>query len=208
MNRSSEEFEMRAEIDLWGRKLWPGARVVHELVVDNSRRLDMAFIGTDYLIGVEIKSSRDKLDRLNDQLDCFSRCIPLTILAVAPKWRPSVNMRRNVDVFEVEPGADVPVRGHSYYRPDRSITTPLLKLLWAQELRNICQRKMILYGKKTAPMHATIPALARALTGDEIVREACRELRARDAFPKDTAHPPSDAPIRKPLQFGLAGEER
>jgi hypothetical protein len=37
--------------------------------------------------------------------------------------------------------------------------------------------------------------LARALTGDEIVREVCRELRARDAFPKCDGHPPSDPPI-------------
>lgn len=39
--------------------------------------------------------------------------------------------------------------------------------------------------------------VARALTGDEIVREVCRELRARDAFPRRPDHPASDAPIHE-----------
>ena len=35
----------------------------------------------------------------------------------------------------------------------------------------------------------------KAVPRPEKVREVCRELRARDAFPKHAKHPPSDPPI-------------
>jgi hypothetical protein len=71
----------------------------------------------------------------------------------------------------------------------------MLSLLWAQELRNVAGRLCINLHKK-ATMVQNIAEIARKATGDEIVREVCRELRARDAFPKSPAHPPSDPPIR------------
>ena len=63
-NRSSEELEIRAAVETWGRAKWPGSRVVHELVT-GSCRIDMAFIQSDHIAGVEIKSSRDRLARLD-----------------------------------------------------------------------------------------------------------------------------------------------
>ena len=192
-NRSSEEFEMRRAIDAWGRHRWPSARVVHELVVNSERRIDMAFIGPDYLVGVEIKSSKDTLDRLDDQMKVFRRHLPLVILAVAPKWRVGLHIS-GVDVFEVDPTAEAPVKGHSYYRQDLSVTVPLLSLLWAQELRNAAFRLGINSSAK-ASMVQNIAAIAQNATGKEIIREVCAELRSRDAFPKNKAHPASDAPI-------------
>ena len=44
INRSAEEFEMRRTIEAWGREKWPRSRVVHELVIANKCRIDMAFI--------------------------------------------------------------------------------------------------------------------------------------------------------------------
>ena len=195
-NRSSEEFAMRKAITKWGRKRWLDARVVHELVVGNTKRIDMAFIGPDYLVGVEIKSSKDTLDRLEDQLKCFSACVPLTILAIAPKWKQNVGQWVNVETLVVDPSGEEPVRGCQHFRYDRVITVPLLYHLWARELRNVAARLRISTSQR-ATMRQNIADIARRATGDEIVREVCRELRARDAFPKADCHPPSDAPIRE-----------
>ena len=156
----------------------------------------MAFIGPDYLVGVEIKSSKDTLDRLDDQMQCFSTCVPLTILAVAPKWERSVGQWVNVENFVVDPSGDIPVRGHSHFRYDRAMTVPLLSHLWARELRDVANRLRISTPRR-ATMRQNIADIARHATGNEILREVCRELRARDAFPKADDHPPSDAPIRE-----------
>jgi hypothetical protein len=204
-NRSSEEFEMRKAIDAWGRQRWASARVVHELVVNSERRIDMAFIGPDYLVGVEIKSSKDTLDRLSDQMKVFRRHIPLVILAVAPKWRAGLCIG-GVDVFEVDPSAEFPVRGYSYYRQDLSVTVPLLGLLWAQELRNAAIRLGINSSAKATMIH-NIATIAQNATGKEIIREVCTELRARDAFPKSKGHPPSDPPIGKAYRHPSAAPQ-
>jgi len=70
----------------------------------------------------------------------------------------------------------------------------MLRLLWADEARAIAARMRVSYHPRS-PLYTLIPALARALTGDEIVKEVCRELRAREAFPIAPDHPPSDPPI-------------
>lgn len=57
---------MRRAIEAWGRERWPDARLVHELVVAQERRIDMAFIQPGNIVGIEIKSSRDTLDRLDE----------------------------------------------------------------------------------------------------------------------------------------------
>ena len=202
-NRSSEEFEMRRVIDAWGRARWPDARVVHELVVNSERRIDMAFIGSDYLVGVEIKSSRDVMDRLKDQMTVFRRHLPLVIVAVAPKWEKEMHHLSYSDNFVVDPAADVPVRGHSYYRQNLSVTVPLLSLLWAQELRNIVVRLAIPSSTKATMVH-NIAAIAQHATGAQIVHEVCTELRARDAFPKNKTHPPSDPPIGRAYRHPAA----
>lgn len=196
MKRSSEEFEMRRILTPWLRNLVPGARIVHELVVGGDRRIDMAAIGADTVVGVEIKSSRDTLDRLDGQMRRFKTVLPLTVLAVSPKWHDAA--RGYGHVITVDPtGVDRRLHGTEYLSIrsiDRTVTVPVLWLLWAPELRNITAR-LRLSGNPRATMRQSIELLARRATGDEILREACRELRARDAFPKSSGHPESDPPI-------------
>lgn len=189
MNRSDEELAMRRAIATWGRPRWPDARLVHELVVGASR-IDMAFVGPEYLVGIEIKSSRDTLDRLHDQHRVFSAMLPLTIYALAPIWRDQAEVWPQIFVE----GGAIYNDGIHWYKVDRSVTAQMLHLLWAAELRNVAARTLISHGSRS-PRQTMIGDLARALTGDEIVREVCRELRARDAFPRCDGHPPSDPPI-------------
>lgn len=197
-SRSSEEFAMRGAIAAWGRPIWPRTRIVHELVVAGERRIDMAFIGPDSIIGVEIKSSRDTLERLSEQMRVFKAHLPLVILAVAPKWTDKTGGPYDyaddkiiVDHHQVEPENRTI---SPWVRPRQTVTVQLLELLWASEARAIASRTRVSCDKRL-PLRTALPLLARALTGDEIVREVCRELRARDAFPRYAGHPASDPPI-------------
>lgn len=196
-NRSSEELAMRDHVETWGRGRWPDARVFHELVIGECR-LDMAFIRPKDLIGVEIKSSKDVLTRLEKQKQIFGQCLPEFWLAIAPKWRDSPDkpyFRNEIVVGEngVEPslyGGWQPFRNSGVY-------SAMLELLWADEARSIAARKGCLSGKYV-PRHTVIPELALHLTGAEILEEVCRELRGRSTKFK------ADAPIRDEASRRLA----
>lgn len=188
-NRSSEELAMRGHVETWGRARWPAARVFHELVISDCR-IDIAFILPRDLIGVEIKSSKDVLTRLEKQTRVFGQSLPEFWLAIAPKWKDSPDkpyFRNEIIVGEngVEPcryGGSNPLRNGVVY-------SAMLELLWADEARSIAARKGCLSDKRT-PRHTVIPELALRLTGAEILEEVCRELRGRGTRFK------ADAPIR------------
>lgn len=205
---SAAEIGMRKAVEAWGRQRWPGARVVHELVV-GQRRIDMAFIARDHLVGVEIKSERDVIDRLDGQLATFAKHIPEVWLAIDRKWTDQDHGNWTVGRITVSEGIAIEglirtnAAGGSFTsqwpaRVARRITVQMLDLLWAGELQSIAARHGLGLPKR-ASMGRTIPAIARALTGDQIVAEVCAELRARNAFPR---FPASDPPV--PLPAGHA----
>lgn len=185
-NRSAEELAMRDAIEAWGRARWPEARVVHELVVSQCR-IDMAFIAPAHLIGIEIKSSRDVMDRVKRQLEAFTHHLPEVWFAMAPKWdKVSVYPAGRLTV--TEPGGVIPCP-YGSPRIDPCCTVPMLALLWRAELVTIAARHDLPHSKRSR-IRDLSAAIARGLTGDEIVTEVCRELRGRSAFWK------SDDPIR------------
>jgi hypothetical protein len=185
-NRSSEELAMREAVIEWGRRRWPGARVMHE-VAAGWCRADLAFVGEDHLSAVEIKSSRDTLSRLEKQSDTFVKHFPEVWLAVAPKHVEGVSEKRHHDtgVLVVD---DERVSEDIVYAPDRvwrtparvnrSLTVPCLYLLIGSELLSICKRRGLPSRSRMRTTDLFI-LIARRLTGDEIVQEVCRELRAR-----------------------------
>lgn len=90
---SDAERELRDAVVARLRILLPRARIVHELNIagQSSSRIDVAAVGPDYLVGVEIKSERDTLKRLADQWDAFGRVCDVVIVAAHRKhfeeWR-------------------------------------------------------------------------------------------------------------------------
>lgn len=188
-NRSSEELAMRDHVEAWGRARFSDARVFHELVIGECR-LDIAFIRPKDLIGVEIKSSKDVLTRLEKQKRIFGQCLPEFWLAIAPKWKDSPDKPyfRN-EIIVGENGVEPPLYGGWQPFRNSGVYSAMLELLWADEARSIAARKGCLSGKNT-PRHAVIPELALRLTGAEILEEVCRELRGRSTKFK------ADAPVR------------
>jgi hypothetical protein len=195
---SPEEARMRVVVAAWGRHRWPGYRCIHEVPL-SERRIDMVFVGVKDIAGVEIKSSRDRLDRLEVQIEEYRRWLPEIWVAVASKWRNHDALRfsrRNLILVDdgAEDGADVieDRLGRRPYR-DELVCSRILGLLWREEAARIAQRTGVIPGTKPTkePRHKILPMLARLLTGNEIMREVCTELRERPTFDRR-----SDRPIR------------
>ena len=84
---STAEREIRDAVVARLRELVPSARIVHELNVagQGSNRIDVAAIRPDGIVGVEIKSEKDTLKRLEEQWTVFSRCCHYVIVAAHEK---------------------------------------------------------------------------------------------------------------------------
>ena len=186
---SPEEARIRCALAAWGHRRWPGYRCLHEVPL-SERRIDMAFVGVKDIVGIEIKSSRDRLDRLEGQIEEYRRWLPEVWVAVATKWRDHDAVqfsRRNLIVVD-DAARGVPDviehrRGRRPYR-DELVCSRMLGLLWREEAARIAQRTGVIPGNSPTrdPRHKILPMLARLLTGNEIMREVCTELRQRPAF--------------------------
>lgn len=87
MTRSSDEQEIRNAVVLRLRELMPTARIVHELNVagQGSNRIDVAAIDAHHIVGVEIKSRKDVLKRIDEQWKTFNEVCHLVIVAAHEK---------------------------------------------------------------------------------------------------------------------------
>jgi hypothetical protein len=218
INRSSEELDMRAVVVPALRKRWPGARIIHELPMRYStNRIDLAAVTETEIISVEIKSSRDVMDRLEAQLRAFKPISARTIVALAPKWNEQLPMLEakfkhgtsftpqytetqqlirkvgGIEVWTVDAIAgNVDVTENGPYRSNKPWLAQMLDMLHVSELVGIAGRHQIAVAKR--PTHLTLVTdLVDLLQGREVVRAVCAALRARDAFDKM-----SDPPIPRP----------
>jgi hypothetical protein len=218
-NRSGEELAMRALIVPELRKRYPSARIIHELPLRySSNRIDLAAVTETEIISVEIKSSRDSLDRLEGQLRAFQPISARIITALAPKWNvklpgirtehpsggigyqqqytPTQEIIRRIGGVEVwtvdaDAGAITEMDG-DYYRNRKPWLAQMLDVLHVAELVAIAERYNVAVSKR--PVHITLVSdLVDLLQGREVVRAVCRALRARAAFCAGT-----DAPIMIP----------
>jgi hypothetical protein len=171
-------MRMRDLLEEWGRKRWPDARVIHELKIEPCR-CDIAFVLPNDLILVEIKSSKDSLDRLPKQMEVFRQHATRVYLAIAKKWEDHKDIKwgYNAMVVDAESGCVEKSIFQLEKKIWRSYTT-MLDLLWAEEARQIAIRHRLDVTKRS-PLSYTTSLLAGMLTGNQIVAEVCRELRSR-----------------------------
>lgn len=86
--RSSDEADIRNDVVLNIRCHWPSARIIHEINVSGqgSNRIDVLAVAPESIIAVEIKSKKDKLDRLPEQMRAMRRVAHFPIAAIHEKF--------------------------------------------------------------------------------------------------------------------------
>jgi hypothetical protein len=199
-NRSDEEEQMRQAVFAWGRVRWPRARIMEELDVGGCR-IDVAFVGPDHIAGVEIKSSRDTLNRLSRQLRDYLDELPEVWIAYHPRWdkhlrhNPATDVRSavrrgwKVGLMTIESGVlseEFSLGWHNGRNDtttysasiDYTLTGPALHLLHKTELLLAAWEHNVRV-KSRDTVRDLIDKLARGLTGDQIIAAVCRQLRAR-----------------------------
>ena len=185
-NTSLEEQDIRVAVEAWGRQRFGDVRVIHELAL-GERRIDMVFVGTADIVGVEIKGPRDSLSdgRLGEQLREFNFYLPEVWLAVAPRWQKHRDVKRRQNLLlTTETGMQVVKdKGNGKFKPERDefFCSRLIELLWVDEAARIAQRTDVIPGVTLTrePVWKVKRMLARMLSGHEIVKQVCIELRAR-----------------------------
>lgn len=207
---------MRALIVPELRRLWPDARIIHELPVRYStNRIDLAAVTPTQIVSVEIKSSKDVADRLEKQLRAFLPISSRVIVALAPKWNselPTLKTERpdrttysrqlteaqeiiervggHTETWTVDAEAGSVNVTNQCYRSNKPWLAQMLHMLHVSELVEIASRHRCWTGKR--PVHETlVAACADLMTGREIVSAVCAALRAREAFAADTDPPVS-----------------
>lgn len=190
MVTSAEEQAIREQVGEWARGRWGAdVRVIDELVL-GARRVDRLLVYPHDLIGVEIKGPRDSLadGRLAEQIQEFSYYLPEVWLVVAERWadHPQVHAAGPYcNVAVATPGGivvDKRLRDRRNARRDDLCCSRLLELLWVSETVAVARRTNCAHEYapgKLMPTRRIKSMLARMLTGHEIVREVCAELRSR-----------------------------
>lgn len=108
MTRSLDEQEIRNAVVARLRELLPDARIVHELNVagQGSNRIDVAAITKQHIVGVEIKSRKDVLKRLDEQWKAFNDVCHFVVVAAHEKhfadfresyWREDMPAKRHLN---------------------------------------------------------------------------------------------------------------
>lgn len=213
--RSDEELGMRKLICPMLRKAYPGSRIIHELPLRySSNRIDMAAVTNDSIISVEIKSSKDVIDRLEYQVRAFLPICTKVIVALAPKWN-----KKLPDTEIVKPGSKTLISnltetqsilkrigGHietwtvchetsliditdgGWLTSLTPWSSRMLDMLWRKELEEIADVHRVSIPKRAS--HAVIRDSCEAMmSGSEVRKAVCSALRRRSAFDKASDPP-------------------
>lgn len=211
--RSAAEAEVRDAVVARLRQLRPDARIMHEInACSFGNRIDVLAVSQAEIIAVEVKSERDKLDRLSDQIEAMSGCAHHVIAALHDKFWigadkiPERSLRADWRHLPTEADRAVSRSGVTVWRypevgggdygpfhsrwvePRLTITTALppdaIHMLWANELREMCADLGIAVPRK-AVMPMCINALNWSATGAQITRGICAALRRRASVEAD-----------------------
>jgi hypothetical protein len=188
---SQSERDIRQAVVQRARQLWPDARIIHELNVEHGQcRADVAAVTSDTIVLFEIKSERDTLSRLSNQLRHFQPVCHGIIVAAHERWcsgskypncdiDPILRHARCGDLWRYpEPEAKWGIRA---WREPITTCRPwphrMLRLLWTEELQALASLRG-LKAKRTAG-YKLADELALLLTGQQVEKAVCSALRAR-----------------------------
>lgn len=184
--RSDAEGEVRAAVVERLRKIRPEARIMHEVNASSfGNRIDVLAVSRAEIIAVEIKSAKDKLDRLKDQVAAMRGCAHHAIAAVHEKF--SLSDVRNATGWNAEHWF-YPAQIQYWSNPPVAVSRPLpagaLDMLWRNELLEMCGRFNVCVGKRPT-MQQMVPALRWQLSGRDLTLGICAALRARKCIEAD-----------------------
>lgn len=187
---SDEEEALRVAAEAWMRQRWPAARIIHELNLEGgAQRIDLVSVGDEELRMVEIKSAKDVLKRLPDQIKAACRCAQEVWVAIDAKhldkfealqaetrpvgwWSVGVLVMRDGVLSEKQQAANK--------QPD---PRRVCGLLWSDEMR----RHLIASNNQENMIRKTVDEYGLR----HIMRKVCLALKARP-FPR------ADAAIGEP----------
>lgn len=167
MSGSVAEERIRAKAEAMFRRLYEGARIIHELVLDQGGvRIDLAAVTPDMLAVAEIKSERDVLKRLPAQVGMALAVAQQVWIFVAPKHEEALAQRCESRLcFDLYGPPGLPERGGwSNPTPRGSIPNPthldgLNRCYLRVERAGHGGEFDLVKGQGWTPRHATPPLL-------------------------------------------------
>lgn len=220
-SRSSAEVEIRDAVVARFRELWPDARIIHEMNVEHGNsRADVVAVQPNRLWIAEIKSERDKLDRLAGQVADFGPCCHGMLIAAHEKWtrkgpteeihKPATKRFSACVQYRTEPSKLQKalagcrrVEVWSYPEPptrygSRDWRAPSDVVPWYHRMLMLLWADELrdvavahrVSHDKRTPAYKLAPLLSRQMTGTEIEAAVCKTLRSR---PFAEADPPVEA---------------
>lgn len=203
--RSSAEGEVREAVVSHLRLLRPTARIIHEINVSTygATRIDVLAVTPTEILAVEVKSSKDKLERLPAQIKGMHGCAHHVFAALHEKFlRPLGQVEHGYGVIGPDEarGAIVWVfprlarKGHvecgvewrecdPWAKPKLCLPPSAINILWRDELVAICAGLGMRTSKMT--MEEASDAIKWRMTGEQITRAICAGLRARRCVEAD-----------------------
>ena len=194
----------------------PDARIIHEINISTygTVRMDLICVSDAEIIAVEIKSAKDKLDRLPKQIAAMHGCAHHVIAALHEKHLVEQETNEHV-AHEIRDGKFYLVRdpveasravlwaypqrrrmlrsdGHDSLEHwavpsipfQTSLPAAALDLLWRDELAWLCGRLGIPSGRSSR-MNEMVTALRWHCTGAELTKGICAALRLRQCVEAD-----------------------
>lgn len=213
--RSDAEAEVRDAVVAHLRQHRPDARIMHEVNASSfGNRIDVLAVDRSEIIAVEVKSAKDKLDRLPDQLKAMRGVAHHSIAALHEKFL--VPTKCGAHAAHFEKGGEhfygavphfvgwrqawiYPVRGRAmvsswhddllnWHMPEPALQKPLpagaIDMLWAAELRDMCARFSVSTSPR-ATMEHRVNALRWQLSGRDLTIGICAALRSRKCIEAD-----------------------
>lgn len=207
--RSDAEGEVRQAVVARLRSIRPNARIMHEVNASAfGNRIDVLAVDRAEIIAVEIKSAKDKLDRLPAQVLAMQGVAHHVVAALHEKfyveqrtnqWRSEYE--RDGEHYCLAAPDDRLARGYQAWRfpehakdawraLDATVTQTLpakaVGVLWREELAQLCFRHGIASGRRATMEHME-RALRWQLSGRDLTLGICAALRARLCIEADPA---------------------
>jgi hypothetical protein len=190
------ELAMRNSMEELMRERHPGARMCHEMVMGEGKvRADLVAVAEAHIAAIEVKGAYDDTMRLLHQVGMYQLCVPEVWMVLDRKHRDDGVLIRHllpsVGLIIADGTSHLSLDWRSDERPvsfdvlaepapREPVPRMTLEMLWAAELRWVCERMRIAIGSKaTRPW--MVEAILHSAKEGEIIAGACAVLRGRDA---------------------------